>query len=530
MKSTTPDTLAAMHQVSLSSLLAGLDASNIRMRGDPIVKGLTYDSRDVKKGSVFFAIEGLHTDGHLFVADAIKRGAAGIVHSQDLRSYSERISYVQVENTRESLARMASAFFGHPAKDLRVIGVTGTDGKSTTVWLIHQLLEMLGRTSGFISTVNLKTGKRVVKNPLRQSTPEAVEIQGILREMLDGGNEFAVVEATSHGLSHNTHRLTNVSFDVGVLTNVSHEHLEFHGSLEQYRDDKANLFRALGSGGAPGGVRKGFPCFGVINHDDPNCNLFAEAASTPVFTFSLKDPKADLYSKILSTDERGTDFVFALGGQEIVGRLNLPGTFHVEDLMAAALTVNKLLATPLSELAPLFPKLRGVLGRMEYLELGQPYRVIVDFAHTPEAFRKLFATVRTITAGRIIAVFGSAGERDREKRSLQGKIACQNAEIVVLTDEDPRAEDRIRILEDIAEGCKGKSRGKELFLEPDRKRAIRMALEMARDNDTVLCLGKGHEESIIYEDGPIPWNEIEITREILKDVIVPTSDRTTRFS
>jgi len=508
-----------MHRVSLSSLLAGIEASHIRIKGDPLVKSLTYDSRDVERGSVFFAIEGKHTDGHLFVTEAIKRGAVGIVHSQDLGSYSERISYVQVANTRESLARMASAFYGHPSRALRVIGVTGTDGKSTTVWLIHQLLEMLGRTSGFISTVNLKTGKRVVKNPLRQSTPEAVEIQGILKDILDGGNEFAVVEATSHGLSHKTHRLTNVSFDVGVLTNVTHEHLEFHGNLEQYRDDKANLFRALGSGRAPGSVREGSPCFGVVNHDDANCYFFIEAAPTPVYTFSLKDPEADLYAKILSTDERGTDFTFVLGGQEIAGRLNLPGIFHVEDLMAAALTVNKLLATPLLELAPLFPKLRGVLGRMEYLELGQSYRVIVDFAHTPEAFRKLFATVRTITAGRIIAVFGSAGERDSEKRFLQGEVACQDADIVILTDEDPRQEDRNKILEDIAEGCKHKVRGKELFLEPDRKRAIRMALEMAREGDTVLCLGKGHEGSIIYRDGPIPWNEIEITQEILQDVI-----------
>ncbi len=489
------------------------------------MKNLTYDSRAVERGSLFFAIKGQHTDGHRFVPEAQKRGAVGIVHSQDLESYDEGLSYIKVANTRVALAQMASAFYDHPSKKLRVIGVTGTDGKSTTVWFIHQLLEMLGRKSGFISTVNLKTADRVLRNPMRQSTPEAVEIQGVLRDILDGGNEFAIVEATSHGLSHKTHRLTDVSFDVGVLTNVTHEHLEFHGSLEQYRNDKANLFRALGKqvplgkqaplGRAP---QKG-PCFGVVNGDDPNQKLFVAAASVPVYLFSSKNPDADLYCRILSTQERGTDFIFSSAGHEVPGRLNLPGAFHVEDLMAATLTVIKLLNLSLDELAPLFPKLTGVLGRMEYLELGQPYRVIVDFAHTPEAFRKLFASVRTVTLGRIIAVFGSAGERDREKRPVQGAIACENAEIVVLTDEDPRGEDRFKILHDIAAGCKGKTRERELYLEPDRKKAIRMALEMARENDTVLFLGKGHEGSIIYEDGPLAWNEVANVQEMLKEVL-----------
>ena len=367
------------------------------------------------------------------------------------------------------------------------------------------------------------------KNPFRQSTPEAAEIQGFLAEMRKSGCNYAVVEATSHGLSAQSCRLADVAFDVGVLTNVTHEHLEFHGSLEQYRNDKANLFRVLGKTvknpvypgeQAPGEklLSKSIS-FGVVNRDDPHYRLFVEAGGQPVYTYSLEHPEADLFVSDVQADDAGSRFHLHLDDETAEGRIMLPGLYNAANMAAAVLTVSKLLSLPLSRIAPLVASLKGVKGRYKELDLGQPFRVIVDHAHTPGAFDKLFPMMKSQTRGRLIAVFGSAGERDRQKRPLQGKIASQHADIVILTDEDPRLEDRISILEDIAKGCATSIREKNLFLEPDRRKAIRKALKMARAGDTVLCLGKGHEASIIYPEGPMDWDEVAVTEQLLGEVI-----------
>jgi UDP-N-acetylmuramoyl-L-alanyl-D-glutamate--2,6-diaminopimelate ligase len=436
----------------------------------------------------------------------LNRGAAAIVHSQDLPSYRKSTVYIQVKDTRAALSGIAGAFYDFPSRFMTVIGVTGTDGKSTTVWFIQQLLETLGKKSGFISTVWINSGTGLRKNPFRQSTPEAAEIQGFLAEMRKNDCDYSVVEATSHGLSAQSRRLADVAFDVGVFTNVTHEHLEFHGNLEQYRNDKANLFRMLGKtvkdpadrgGQAPDGkpLSKSIS-FGVVNRDDPYYRLFMEAGKQPVYTYSLEYPEADLF------------------------RIMLPGLYNAANAAAAVLTVSRLLSLPLSRIAPLVARLKGVKGRYKELDQGQPFRVIVDYAHTPGAFDKLLPMIKSQTRGRLITVFGSAGERDRQKRPLQGRIASQHADIVILTDEDPRLEDRMSILEDIAGGCANSVREKNLFLEPDRRKAIRKALKMARGGDTVLCLGKGHETSIIYPDGPMDWDEVAVTEQLLEEVML----------
>jgi UDP-N-acetylmuramoyl-L-alanyl-D-glutamate--2,6-diaminopimelate ligase len=497
----------------LSRLLKDLTIRELRGRSDLRIEGLSYDSREVEKNHLFFAIRGFHTDGHRYVDQAIRRGAVGVVHQDDLPAYNKGNTYIRVDNSRESLSKMAAAFFDHPSRDMTVIGVTGTDGKSTTVWFIQQLLEALGESSGFISTVNVKIGDEVSKNPLRQSTPESLEIQGFLYNIRHHGNEIAIIEATSHGLSHKTRRLQDVLFDVGVLTNVTHEHLEFHGSVEQYRSDKANLFRSLGK------HKKNRDPFGVLNRDDQHFEFFHRVCPVPAYTYSTKNPDSDLFAENIIADSKGSRFRFRMDSRESDGRLNLTGVFNVEDLMAAVLTVSKLISAPLSELAPHFPRLKGVTGRMESLELGQPFNVIVDYAHTPKSFERLFQVIRSFSSGRIISVFGSAGERDVEKRSLQGRIASLNSEIVILTDEDPRGEEREKILQEIARGCVDMTQGKNLHIIPDRREAIRAAFETAQSGDTVLLLGKGHEESIIYADGPIYWNEIEVARKILLEVI-----------
>jgi UDP-N-acetylmuramoyl-L-alanyl-D-glutamate--2,6-diaminopimelate ligase len=489
----------------LAPLLPAL-GEQLRLRGSPqtSVRGLTYDSRRVEAGDLFIALAGLHSDGHRFIEQALRRGAAAVLHQDELGSYEEGVTYLQVPDTRRGMSALAAAFYGHPSRELSVIGVTGTDGKSTTVWLIHQLLKALGKASGFVSTVQMQTGDRVMENPLRQSTPEAPDIQRLLRRMADAGNEYAVVEATSHGLAAETGRLCEVEFAAGVCTNISHEHLEFHGSFEKYRSDKANLFRALHEHG-----------FGVANLNDPGYPYLADQSAAPVLSYGLENPQADLWAGAVQSDLSCSLFTLHHAGEELSTRLNLPGSYNLENLLAAALTVLRLDTLRLSDLAAAIPELQGVPGRMESIESGQPFRVIVDYAHTPQAFARLLPLVRTHTRGRLIAVFGSAGERDLAKRPLQGELAARHCDIVILSDEDPRGEEPAAILEQIAAGCR---REVDLFQIPDRREALAWAFSLAEEGDTVLLLGKGHERSIIYADGPIPWLESQAAREILAEM------------
>jgi UDP-N-acetylmuramoyl-L-alanyl-D-glutamate--2,6-diaminopimelate ligase len=496
--------------IALRELFARIPVEGTVGSMDARVNGIAYDSREVTRGQLFVAMDGRHADGHSFIPMAVKNGAAAVMHGRPVPQASDGVTYVRVKDPRALLSSVASAYFRDPSRSIRVIGVTGTDGKSSTVWFIAQLLGMLGKKVGFLSTVSFQTGENVVKNPFRQSTPEATEIQGMLRDMVDTGKEFAVVEATSHGLSAKTNRLGDVLFDAAVLTNVTHEHLEFHGSFEQYRSDKANLFRFVSPDTAKSDPRTGtaIDCrrFCVVNADDPSAEYFRHSARVPVRSYGISN-QADLSVQALRGEIAGTTFLMASEGRETEVRIAIPGPFWVENALAACLAVSGILDRDPLSLAPFIGKLRGVKGRMEIVDLGQPFSVIVDYAHTPGAFQKLFPWVRGHAAGKIIVVFGSAGERDTEKRPMQGRIAAEHCDVVVITDEDPRGEDRMSILEQIAAGCAGKRRGEDLFIVPDRTEAMLLAFQRAGPGDVVLLLGKGHEASIIGPTGPAEWDE-----------------------
>jgi UDP-N-acetylmuramoyl-L-alanyl-D-glutamate--2,6-diaminopimelate ligase len=501
-----------MPEIALRSLLAGVPTVEVHGDLGRIVRGIAYDSREAGPGFLFVAMDGLHTDGHRFLADAVSRGAVAVLHARALPSAPEGITCIRVDNPRTALSPVAATFFGHPSREIRVIGVTGTDGKSSTVWFITQLLGFLGRKAGFLSTVSFQTGEEVVKNPFRQSTPEATEIHGMLREMVDVGREFAVVETTSHGLSDRMNRLGDVAFDAAVLTNVTHEHLEFHGSFEQYRSDKANLFRSLSVAAAKS---VSCPRFGVVNADDPSAGYFRDAASVPILSYGTRS-SADLVARDVETGITGASFLMEYQGRHAASGVSIPGPFWVENALAACLTVARILDIDPLSIADYLPRLKSVLGRMDYVDEGQPFAVIVDYAHTPGAFHRLFPWVRAHTAGKVTAVFGSGGERDMEKRPLQGRAAAEHCDTVIITDEDPRGEDRMAIIEQIADGCDGKRKGKDLFLVPDRPEAIRVAVSRAAPGDTILLLGKGHEGSIIGPKGPMPWDERAQARAALK--------------
>lgn len=522
---------------SLSDIIDGLELLDIRGNTNQPVTGLSYDSRECEPGYLFFALPGLHADGRQFVQGAMQHGATAIVYQGEPLEYPEEtvsgdIAFLRVADCRWTMSAIASAFHDDPSDALCVIGVTGTEGKSTTVSLIYQLLRLAGYKAGFFSTVMSDTGEGEHPNPQHQTTPESTAVQKMLAKMRDNGLQFAVVEASSHGLSPRTARLAHVHFDIGLVTNVKHEHLEFHGTWEQYRSDKANLFRRLGEGGTKRIVLgRGLPR-GIICADDPSASYFKDVSAAPCLTYSSKGASADLCAHDIRGDAEGASFTIKsateyskenqrpvpTSRQAMPARINLPGTFNVQNTLGALLAVSVATQTHWSHFVPYLPELKPVKGRMQRIVAGQPFDVIIDYAHTPSSFQEILPALRHERRGRIICVFGSGGERDTGKRPQQARIAADNCDILILTDEDPRGEDPMALLEEIASGCPELRRGERLFLIPDRPTAIRRAFSLAEPGDLVLLLGKGHENSIIYADHSIPYDEETTARAILADI------------
>jgi UDP-N-acetylmuramoyl-L-alanyl-D-glutamate--2,6-diaminopimelate ligase len=383
------------------------------------------------------AYRGFHTDGHAYIPQALERGAAAVVYEDPAWDGRVPVPALRVPNARVALAPLAAAFYGHPGRRMRIVGVTGTDGKTTTTFLTSVALEAGGAVTGLMGTVDFKIAGRMWANDSRQSTPEAPEVQALLRDMAEAGCTYAVIEATSHALSARWNRLAGSAFDIAVFTNVTQEHLDFHGTVEQYRRDKARLFEMLAEfsdAAAPFKQRK----IAVVNADDPHHRMFLDAA--PVYAERLTyavHAHADVRAEDVRSTRDGLRFRVTTPWGVADARLRLTGDFNVWNALAA-LTVACAEGVPLDRCLAALERAPGVRGRMERIEAGQPFTVLVDYAHTPGAFEKLFRIVRPLTEGQVIAVFGSAGERDRAKRPLQGEIAGRFCDLVVVTDEDPR--------------------------------------------------------------------------------------------
>lgn len=488
-------------------------------RANPQITAVVYDSRAVAPGALFVAYRGFHTDGHLYIPQAVERGAAAVVYEDPAWDDRIPVPALRTPNARVALAPLAAAFYSYPGRRMRVVGVTGTDGKTTTTFLTSVALEASGAVTGLMGTVDFKIAGRMWANDSRQSTPEAPEVQALLRDMVDAGCSYAVIEATSHALSARWNRLAGCAFDVAVLTNVTQEHLDFHGTVEQYRRDKARLFEMLSEfrdADAPHKQRK----IAVVNADDPHHRMFLDAAPPYAerLTYAVH-ADADVRAEDVRSTRDGLHFRVTTPWGATNARLRLTGDFNVWNALAA-LTVACAEGAPLDACLAALERVPGVRGRMERIEAGQPFTVLVDYAHTPGAFEKLMRIVRPLTDGRLIAVFGSAGERDRAKRPLQGEIAGRFCDLIVLTDEDPRLEDREAIIAEIAAGAEaaGKRIGETCLCIPDRALAIRTAFARARPGDIVLLLGKGHEGSIIYGTTPMPWDEAAEARRALAEL------------
>lgn len=508
----------------LNELLAHLNNAYVRGVSIREIRGLAYDSRHVQPGYLFVAIKGYHTDGHAYIPQAIANGAVAIVsdarYSQDLPASDmpdmSDVTYITVPNSRRVLAPLASAWYGWPSHQLSVVGITGTKGKTTTTMLASTTLDHGGFSTGMISTVDCKVGTNQWANTLRQSTPEAPEVQALLRQMVDAGCTHAIIESSSHALSPDWDRLGSCAFDVAVCTNVTHEHLDYHGSIETYRFDKTRLFAKLDSYNR---IAQKAHKYAIVNADDPHHHMFLDAApSTAIRLTYAVHTAADIRAHAIESSPNGSRMqVTTPWGTETL-TLQLPGTFNIFNALAAlsvALTQGMSLADACVALAGV----PGIRGRMERIDVGQPFPVFVDYAHNPDSFIQVMEMVRPQTLRHLIVVFGSAGERDVEKRAKQGEIAAEYCDRIFLTDEDPRGEPSEAILADIASGIEqaGKVEGYDYLCIPDRATAIRVAISHARPGDLVLLLGKGHESSIEYADGKIPWDEAAQARLALKE-------------
>ncbi len=510
--------------MKLGDLLKGITGLMARTLPacDPEITGVvSEDSRTITPGSIFIARTGLNVDGHRFIGAALSNGAAAVFGEKAPAEFDLTVPYCQVSDSSLALAQAAAALAGYPSRRLVVIGVTGTDGKTTTTTLIHSILVAAGIRAGMISTINAVLGDEEVPTGLHVTTPTAPEVQGYLKQMADAGLTHCVLEATSHGLAQN--RVAACDFDVAVMTNIMHEHLDFHGTWEAYRDAKAMLFHHLKTGFHKAGV----PKIAVINRDDEAsaATLLAIPADQQV-AYAIDDPAADCLAEDLVYGPDATAFTLVLpGGARLPIRSDLVGVFNVSNMLAAASAAAGLGIAPTAIKAGI-EAVKGISGRMQRIDEGQDFLAVVDFAHTPNALRRALEASRLLIppAGRVIAVWGSAGLRDVEKRRLMAGVSGQLADITVVTAEDPRTEDLDDIIAASAETllAMGGVEGETFFRVPDRGEAIHFATRLASPGDIVISCGKGHEQSMCFGTTEYPWDDREAMRAALKGAPLKT--------
>jgi UDP-N-acetylmuramoyl-L-alanyl-D-glutamate--2,6-diaminopimelate ligase len=479
---------------------------------DVEITGIAIDSRAVKPGYLFVAMKGGSADGHNYIPKAIENGAAAVVGEVG-RSSSP--IYVGIENPRQALTWLAAAFYGFPARKLTVIGVTGTDGKTTTSNLIYKILVAAGIHGGMISTVNAVIGDEILDTGFHVTTPDAHDVQAYLARMVDAGLTHVVLETTSHGWSQ--HRVDACEFDVAVVTNITHEHFDEHGSYENYRAAKARLFSSLE---ITRPKPSGNPRLAIINHDDQSFEFLDGFVKTPKLSYGL-GAGSDVRAEDIKYSPSGITFTAVSKDFRIVTSSNLVGEYNVSNCLAAlTATIHGLGIDP--EIAARgIASLDGIPGRMQPIDLGQNFTAIVDFAHTPNALKVTLEAARKMTSGRVISVFGSAGLRDKEKRRMMAEISAELADLSVLTAEDPRTESLDGILEEMAAGARSKGgvEGETFWRVPDRGEAIRFALRLAREGDIVLSCGKGHEQSMCFGKTEYLWDDRTAMRAALAEFL-----------
>jgi UDP-N-acetylmuramoyl-L-alanyl-D-glutamate--2,6-diaminopimelate ligase len=507
-----------MHKAILNHLASHFPQTFQEQVPEIAITGIALDSRQVEPGNVFIALQGGSVDGHRFIPQAITQGAVAVVGSEP--SFDIEVPYIRVTDGRLALAQLSAAFFGFPARELIVVGVTGTDGKTTTANLIFHILKAAKIQAGMITTVNALIGDKVLDTGFHVTTPEAPIVQGYLAEMVASGMSHVVLETTSHGLEQK--RVAACEFDVGVVTNITHEHLDYHGSYEEYLAAKGSLLTELSKT-----VQKksSIQPLAVLNKDDSSYGylegLVADlrpGVSSVSYGLGIG---AQVIASGVNASPAGLTFSVQLGAQHPMEiHSSLVGDYNVSNCLAAISATAAGLGIDEQFIRQGIASLPGIPGRMEVIDLGQDFLAIVDFAHTPNALEKALRSARQMTGGKVIAVFGSAGLRDQAKRGMMAGISGRLADLSVLTAEDPRSESLDKILSEMAAGIasQGGVEGRSFWRVPDRGEAIRFALSLAQTGDLVISCGKGHEQSMCFGEIEYAWDDRTAMRAALAEL------------
>ncbi len=484
--------------MKLKQLVRALNVRSVKGSLDVRVQGVTCDSRQVRPGFIFVAVSGSRQDGWLFSDDADKRGAAAIV-SEHPPTGGCKATLVEVEDARLAAAALAAEFHGHPSQALRTIGITGTNGKTTIAYLVRDMLTAEGTACGLISTVEYEIGARRIR--ATRTTPDAPDLQSMLAHMVQAGCQAVVMEVSSHALVQK--RVTGIDYDVAVFTNLTHDHLDYHGSMDAYFDAKSRLFTGLGHGTKP--------AIAVVNIDDPYGRELAARTDmkAEILTYGLT-ADADVHTVDLALTAKGSRFRMASPWGEVSVVTSLLGRFNVSNILAAT-AVCGVLQVPVEAVARALKRAGQVPGRLERID-GPGFQIYVDYAHTDDALGLVLRALREVTTGRLIVVFGCGGDRDRAKRPLMGRVAATLADRVVITSDNPRSEDPAAILADIREGIP--DCGHCEFIE-DRREAIAHALAVAGPDDVVLVAGKGHENFQELANRTIAFDDRQVVRDLL---------------
>ncbi len=487
--------------VKLRDLLLRLEEAEIRGPLDVPIRDIAYDSRLVRENSLFVALKGMRADGHDFAGEALRRGASALVLEREVERLDipPSVALIRVGDSRLALAIISDRFFGHPSGEIKLIGVTGTNGKTTTTHLLEAILQEAGRMTGLIGTIAYRLSGRELK--AERTTPEPPDLQRMLRQMVEAGSGYCVLEVSSHALS--LRRVDGCEFEGAIFTNLSQDHLDFHGSLESYLEAKRRLF-------------EDFPLsWAVLNIDDEAGGRLAKSSKGKAITFG-SSPAAMVRAEEVSVKASGLTFRLLLPGGSIEISSQLTGAHNVANILAASAGAWAL-GLELEEVARGVAALKAVPGRFERVDAGQPFTVIVDYAHTEDALRRVLSLAREITPGKVIAVMGCGGNRDRAKRPLMGRAAAELSDLLFITSDNPRDEEPVAIVADVEAGLTPdyRSLGRHLAIV-DRREAIREAIARAQKGDCVVIAGKGHENYQLIRGRTIPFDDREVAREALR--------------
>jgi UDP-N-acetylmuramoyl-L-alanyl-D-glutamate--2,6-diaminopimelate ligase len=459
------------------------------------ILNITSDSRKAAEGWIFVCIAGEKSDGHDFAAMAARQGCAAVVAEHPTGA---PVPHILVADTHHAYALMCSNFFGNPTSRLKLVGVTGTNGKTTTTFLIKEILEYNGHKSGLIGTIQNMAGDQIL--PSHYTTPEPYELQQTFQTIADAGCEYAVMEVSSHALAQS--RVDGCRFKAGVFTNLTQDHLDFHKTMEKYLAAKLRLFSMSD--------------IGIINLDDEYASRILSAVGCPTVTYSTKNMESDYTARNIKLRPDGIDYEMV--GSGTIGRISasIPGGFSVYNTLAAAACALSL-GFALNDVIAALSHVHGVKGRIEVVPTGRDFTIIIDYAHTPDALEKILVAIKGFATGRIVALFGCGGDRDKTKRPLMGTVAAQNADYCIVTSDNPRTEEPAQIIEDILPGLKGYKTPYKVV--ENRREAIRFAIEKARADDIILLAGKGHEDYQIIGTEKHHFDEREVVAEILSNTL-----------